>query len=419
MGVAASKRVPLGALLAAQAVSVTGNRIALLAIPWFVLQTTGDAGKTGIAAAMNTIPAIVAGLLAGPLIERAGYRTTSITADVASGATIAAIPALYLADLLSYPLLLVLVFLGALLDAPGETARRSLLPDLADHAGVSIDRATSLHETTYRTTQLIGAPLGGVLIATIGAAEALAVDAFTFAISALLVGLLVRIPQPAAATPSSETAGYVTDLAAGWRFLLGHPLLRSVVAVFIGANVLENGLVQVLLPTLADRVYGKPIVLGLLVGAIGAGGLIGVAMHAVLTDRLSRRSMLVAAFALAGAPKFLMLAVLPSAAMAVFGMVMFAIASGPINPISGAIQYELIPKDMRGRVFGLLAVAFIGAAPIGALGTGFLTEIIGLRPTLLTAAALYTVLALVPVLHPQWQDLDDLAPQRLAPREAS
>lgn len=52
----ADRRVPFAALLAAQAVSVTGNRIALLAIPWFVLQTTGDPAQTGVAAAMNTIP---------------------------------------------------------------------------------------------------------------------------------------------------------------------------------------------------------------------------------------------------------------------------------------------------------------------------------------------------------------------------
>lgn len=411
----ADRRVPLGALLAAQALSVSGNRIALLAIPWFVLQTTGSAAQTGLAAALNTAPVIVAGLFAGPLIDRAGFRMTSASADLASGLTIAAIPLLHAVDALSVPLLLTLVFVGALLDAPGETARRALLPDLAAHAGVSIDRAASLHDTTYRITQLLGAPLGGVLIATIGAAEALVVDAVSFALSALLIGVFVRVPAGAAGK-ADPPAGYRRQLAEGWRFLMGSPLLRSIVIVFIGANILEVGLTAVLLPIVSDRVYGRPIVLGLLIGAVGAGALVGVAWQAAIGHRYSRRTVLVPAFILAGAPKYLLIAAFPPAAIAIGGMLLLSIAMGPVNPISGAIEYQLIPREMRGRVFGLLGVAFIGAAPIGALGAGLLTEGIGLRPTLLLGAALYALVTLVPVLHPLWRDLDNLMPVEPTPR---
>lgn len=400
-------RRPLAALLAAQGVSVTGNRIAQLAIPWFVLQTTGSAASTGMAVAVNTVPAIVAGLLAGPWIERLGYRTTSIAADVASGATIAAIPALYVTGHLSYPLLLVLVFLGALLDAPGDTARRSLLPDLADHGGVSIDRATSLHETTFRTTQLLGAPAGGLLIAAVGATTALGVDAVTFTVSAVLVALLTpKAAAPATAAPG----GYFDDLRAAWRLLLGHRLLRSTVAMFIGANILETALVLVLLPVMADRVYQQPVALGLLVGGVGAGALIGVAIHTAIADRYPRRVILLPALILAGPPKFLLLAAFPPAWVAIAGTLLFAIAMGPVNPIAGAIEYGLIPRHMRARVFGLLGVAFTGAAPVGALAAGTLAETIGLRTTLIAAAIAYLPVVLVPVFHPAWQDLDNLTP---------
>lgn len=403
----ADRRMPLVALLAAQALSVTGNRIALLAIPWFVLQTTGSAAQTGVAAAANTIPVVLAGLFAGPLIDRAGFRLTSVVADIASGATIAAIPLLHALDLLSVPLLLGLVFVGALLDAPGETARRSLLPDLAAHAGISIDRAASLHETTYRTTQLIGAPIGGILIGTVGAAQALVVDAVSFGLSAALIAVLVRIPA-AAAFGANDRVGYRRQLAEGWRFLKGSPLLRSTVLVFIGANIIEVGLTAVLLPILSDRVYDRPVVLGLLIGAVGAGALIGVAWHAAVGHRYSRRAILVPALILAGAPKFLLLATFPSPAVAIGGVLLLSIAMGTVNPISGAIEYELVPREMRGRVFGLLGVAFVGVAPIGALGAGFLTEAVGLRTTLLIGAALYLMVTLVPIFHPLWRDLDHL-----------
>lgn len=405
-----NRRLPLTALLAAQAVSVTGNRIALLAIPWFVLQTTGSATQAGVAAAANTVPAMIAGLLAGPLIDRAGFKVTSVTADVASGLTIAAIPLLHQADLLTHPALLGLVFLGALLDAPGEIARRSLLPDLAAHAGVSIDRAASLHETIFRTTQLLGAPLGGVLIASLGATQALLVDAGTFAMSAVLVSLFVRLPRTTlrAADAFNNTQPYFTQIADAWRFLRQSQLLRSLVGVFIGANILENGFVQVLLPVISDRVYDRAVVLGLLVGAIGAGALLGVGLHTIVANRFSRRAILLPAFLLAGAPKFLLMAAFPPAAMAVVGIFVFSVAAGPVNPISGAMEYELIPREMRGRVFGLLGVAFIGSVPIGALGAGVLAEALGLRQTLIVGAVLYLAVSLIPFLHPAWTNLENL-----------
>ena len=402
------RRVPLVALLSAQALSVTGNRIALLAIPWFVLETTGSAAQTGLAAAVNTVPAVVAGLLAGPLIERAGFRVTSVCADIASGLTIAVIPLLHLNGVLTVPLLLGLVFLGALLDAPGETARRALLPDLAAHAGMSIDRATSLHETTYRTTQLLGAPLGGLLIGTIGAAPALLADAATFLVSALLIGSLVRsASSPAAVVPAG---GYRAQLAEGWQFLWGSPLLRSIVGVFVGVNMLEVALTQVLLPVVSERVYQRPLVLGLLIGAVGAGALIGVALHAAFATRFSRRAVLLPALLLAGAPKFLLLAAFPPPAIVITGVLLLSIAMGAVNPISGAMEYQLIPRAMRGRVFGFLGVAFIGAAPVGAVAGGLLTEVLGIRATLLVGAAMYLAVTLVPFFHPLWRDLDDLSP---------
>ena len=406
---AADRRLPLVALLVAQALSVTGNRIALLAIPWFVLQTTGSATQTGLAVAVNTVPAVAAGLLAGPLIERVGFRLTSTVADLASGLTIATIPLLHANGVLTVPLLLGLVFLGALLDAPGETARRALLPDLAAHAGFSIDRATSLHETTYRTTQLLGAPLGGLLIGTIGSAPALFVDAATFFVSALLVGVLVRsAPAPASAEPPD---GYGAQLSEGWRFLWHSPLLRSIVVLFIVVNMLEVALTQVLLPVLSERVYQQPVVLGLLIGAVGGGALVGVGLHAAFAERFSRRAVLLPALMLAGAPKFLLLATFPSPAIGVIGMLLLSIAMGAVNPISGAMEYQLIPRAMRGRIFGLLGVAFIGAAPIGAVGAGVLSEVLGVRSSLLIGAAMYLGVTLVPIFHPLWRDLDHLTPE--------
>src|SRR5918994_7650960 len=85
-------RLPLVALLAADAISLTGNAMGFVAIPWFVLVTTGSATLTGIVAALTFAPTVLATFFGGAIVDRLGFRRTSVMADVASGVTVAAIP---------------------------------------------------------------------------------------------------------------------------------------------------------------------------------------------------------------------------------------------------------------------------------------------------------------------------------------
>ena len=125
-----AKRV-IYTLFIANAISMTGNQLALLAIPWFVLATTGSAAQTGITAFFTLLPTVLATFFGGAFIDRIGFKPASIIADLASGVTVLLIPMLFAAGWLPFWLLQVLVFLGALLDAPGVTARDALLPELA------------------------------------------------------------------------------------------------------------------------------------------------------------------------------------------------------------------------------------------------------------------------------------------------
>src|SRR5512146_1870043 len=88
-------RVPLYSLFVANAISLVGNVFTMIAIPWFVLQTTGSATQTGITGFFTILPVVLAGLLGGVIIDRLGYKLTSMIADLASGITTAIIPILY------------------------------------------------------------------------------------------------------------------------------------------------------------------------------------------------------------------------------------------------------------------------------------------------------------------------------------
>jgi MFS family permease len=157
--VKARNPIPLYSLFVANAISLVGNVFSLIAIPWFVLQTTGSATQTGITGFFTILPVVLAGFLGGTLIDRLGYKRTSIIADLASGITTALIPLLHFTSDLEFWQLLTLVFLGALLDTPGSTARAALLPELAEQAGMPIERVTALTHVIERGARLVGAPL--------------------------------------------------------------------------------------------------------------------------------------------------------------------------------------------------------------------------------------------------------------------
>src|SRR5215213_8109744 len=109
-------------LVAANAISQLGNVIAVVALPWFVLETTGSAARTGIAAFAATLPLALGAVFAGPVVDRLGARRASVLADLGAGAAIAGIPVLHSLDRLDFWLVLALAFAAGALEAPGRTA---------------------------------------------------------------------------------------------------------------------------------------------------------------------------------------------------------------------------------------------------------------------------------------------------------
>ena len=131
----ASRRLPLYTLFSANAVSMIGNQITGLAIPWFVLTSGGSAVEVGLVGVFTFVPIVLAAFFGGAVVDRLGHARTSVISDLLSAGAVALIPLMHLTIGLNLWALLGLVFLGAPLDAPGNTARMSLLPDVASQAG--------------------------------------------------------------------------------------------------------------------------------------------------------------------------------------------------------------------------------------------------------------------------------------------
>jgi MFS family permease len=409
-------RRPLALVLAANVISIAGNMLTLVAVPWFVLETTGSAARAGLVAFASTVPVVLAALLGGPLIDRLGLRVSSVVSDGVCAAAVAAVPLLHLAGLLDYGRLLVLVGVAGLFHAPGETAREVMLPRLAERAGTTMARANSAYESASRGARMLGAPLAGVLIAAIGAADVLLLDAGTFVVSALLIGLCVREGAGAPAVGAGTTApprrargslaGYRAELAEGYAYLLRARLLFAIVAMVMVTNALDQAWSAVLLPVDARTRLGGSVALGVVSGTFAAAALCGSLLYGAVGHRLPQRGLFIGAFLVSGFPRSAIGAFVPGLAPLVASCLVCGLAAGVLNPIIGTEMFRLIPERLRSRVFGAVTSGVLVAVPLGGLAGGYVVQYCGLTAGMASVSAVYLVTTLSPLVLPafrRWQ----------------
>lgn len=378
--------------------------MALLAIPWFVLATTGSAARTGITAFFSLVPVVVATFFGGVFVDRFGFKMSSVVADVASGLAVVAIPVLFSLDLLSFWLLQVLVFLGALLDAPGVTARDSMLPELATDR-VPIERLASIRQVIDRGASLIGAPLAGFLIALISPESVLYLNAATFAVSAVLIG--VGVPDIAVTNPSNRArpSSYRVEIREGLRFLRGDKLLLTLVGVVLVMNLLDGALGSVIYPVYVEELYGSAVGLGLIFGVSGGAAVIGALGYIWVRPHYQMRTLFLSGFIVVGIARLTLLSFPPLwvvlAASAVVGL-----AAGPLNPIMDTTYYSRIPALIRARVLGALTSFAFMATPLGVLIAGFAVEGLGLTSTLTITLGSYVLIGIGLIFNRRLRELD-------------
>ncbi|GJF27730.1 MFS transporter [Kitasatospora sp. NE20-6] len=399
-------RRPLGALLAANLVSITGNALAGIGVPWFVLQTTGSASRAGVVAFCGMLPLAVSAITCGPAIDRIGRLRASVLSDVLCGTAVGLIPLLHRAGALRFWQLCLIMAVNGFCQAPGETARQALAPDLADHGGVPLSRAMSLCTGASRGARLLGASAAGVLISLFGAGPVLLLDTATFGVSALLIALGVRRVPAAAprrnALPTSLRT-YRDELREGLVFLLRQRLLLGVTVLLMVTNGLDQAWSAVLLPVHAERDLGGPIDLGLLAGLFAAGALTGALLHAALGERLPRRPLCICCLIVGGCPRMLVAAFAPGLLPLGVTLAVAGVAAGILNPIVSTVLYELVPDALRSRVTGVLAAGVLTAAPLGGLACGYLVDRAGLTTALVVLGGAYLLVTLCPPAVPSWR----------------
>lgn len=390
--------------LLSHGLSLLGNTVAAIALPWLVLLRTGDAAAVGLVAAASALPMLVSAVAGGVLIDRVGRRRLSVGADLASAVCVAALPVVDGLSGLTVAWFVVLGVAGVVFDVPGMTAREALASDVASATGVGMERLAGLRESISGGVVILGPAAAGALIMI---ADPTTVLWLTAACSALAALVTLTLPKHIGlqSTPSPEGGGLRADVARGFGVLRRDRVLTAITLVSAGSAVVLAPLENLVLPVYLVG-EGSPGGFGLVVSCLAVGGIGGAGLYAAFGSRWSRRTVFVTA-QIVSTVGTAGLALLPPVPVMLVAAVLAGIGAGPMSSLLLVLVMERIPEEVRGRVLGLQNAVSMTAIPLGTLGAGLLVEWIGLRQTGALLAVSWGVVALSAVALPALRQLDE------------
>jgi len=403
--------------LSSYLLSLLGNSIAAIALPLIILTTTGSALGAGTVAAATAIPAVVAGVLMGVVIDRFNRLTSSVVTDVVSALSLAALPLVALVTDLTVGWFVLFGIIGSLGDIPGMTAREALLPAIVRESGMSAERLIGLRESLGAIALVLGPAVAGTLIGIFDGTTVLWVTAATSLGAALLTLLIpsrvgairgvgvVDAPSADHSPAAARGLGW-QELREGWTTLFRSPFL---VAVTVVGSVL--GLVLASLQGLILPVYfsttDQSALLGFVLSALAAGLLLGSGVYVIFARKVSRRVWFVVGV-IGTAVGSGIIATLASAPTIFAGAFVVGVASGLFSSVIGVATLERIPEQMRGRVTGTQNAIATAAPAVGILGAALLTEAFTLTTAAVVLAILWALATIVSLCVRSLRDLDSL-----------
>jgi MFS family permease len=377
----------LAAILAAELVSLTGSAMTYVALPWFVLITTGSTARMGWVLAAELLPFGLLGIPSGSLIARIGAKRTMNVADAARVPIMAAIPILHWTGHLTFGLLLGSAFLLGCFMAPYYSSSRLILPEVVGDDEQVVAQGSAFLQGANQLTQLGGPILAGVLIAWLSAPFVLLIDAATYAFSFVVILVFVRAGKRFPADESSR------GVFAGLRYVLRDKLLGPLMSAAAFINFVAQGLIAMLPVLVVRRFDGDPKIVGFFFAAFGAGALVGSILASQVVRKVPLLKVAGAGILGMAVPLWLLVLDLPWPVVLVV-LAAFGFCAPLVNaPLLGILTVRP-PEALRPKVITAVMTISVVIGPLGFLAVGQALQYVGMPVVFLAIAAGFTVGAL-------------------------
>ena len=381
-----------------QLISVFGDWVLLIALPFYIFDLTGSALATGAMFMAANLPRVLLGSVAGVFVDRWNRKRTMIVADLARGTLLLTLLTVHSAHFLW--VIYLITFTQATIGQFFLPAKNAIIPSIV--AKSDLIPANSLNSLSENLTRLTAPALGGALFALLGLASVVVIDSASFLVSGALIALIAvrhRAPnEEATARPRSWTA-LVREWGDGLRLMRRDPIIAAIFATTGTAMIAEGFFTVLLVPFVKEVLHGDAQDFGWLASAQAIGGLvgsmllarIGTAIRPALLIPLSGLLFGIGDIALVNLPNRVALPALPVA------LVMIGFAGVPIVGFfvgQNALLQASVADAFRGRVFGAYSTTIALLTLIGQGIGSVLGDRIGVVPVF-TLAGCFDILAAV------------------------
>ncbi|MFN8443762.1 MAG: MFS transporter [Caldilineaceae bacterium] len=381
-----------------QGISLAGTFMQQMALQWFIWDITHDTRWIGIVNAVTFAPAFFLLPFTGSFADRIDRRKLLIVTQAVE-MTLALLLSLliYMGMHVIWPILVFALILGvsAAFNFPAQGAF------IGDLSGMGeIRKSMMLYAFAIEIGRFIGPAMAGWIVAWFNTATAFLLNGLSF--SAVIISLFfVRATQ----VRRPPQGNLLQDFGEAVRFLRAHPRLIDLLICSLSITLFVFSSLQLSAP-LADSVLkGGPALVGYLLGASGAGALVGVLIVAPQVQRMARAGMALSGTLLWSGLWLILTSFFRQPWMAVFGIFCYSISIPVVLAgVSGLMQL-LSPSDMRGRLLSVSSMLSTGIQPLGALFVGWMGNSLGPLLAIRTNGILMTLIALsLLLLHREYRN---------------
>lgn len=404
-------------LFSAQVVSIMGDLVLFIALPFWVYKLTGSALATGIMMGALTLPQLLVSPFAGVIVDRVDRKRLMIISDLLRAALMLCY--FLVNDASQVWVIYLLAFGESAVSQFFRPAVMAVVPTLVE-GEEALTRANSLLGASWALGQLAGPALGGVLVTIYGPHGAALFDAVTYLVSAALL-LFLRLPARVHVTEKFETVRHAIqqftyELRQGVRVVLDRRILRVIFAS-LAVLMLAQGIINVLLVIIVNEIWHAGATeFGWFISVQGIGALVGTVVIGALASRVSAKQLVFGGGVIAG----LILLVMVNLASVYLAMALMFFAAIAIVAFDVGLStlIQLGSDDAnRGRVSGLMQTTMAAAQLLSIAATSLLADQVGAVIMLNISAILFTLGGVVTILAPNLKPESKTSPVVTQPAE--